>query len=40
MSLTENFQQRACSFGWLLVAGIYLFREKRDGGWLLVVGLF
>jgi hypothetical protein len=31
---------RACSFGWLLVAGADLFCEKSTAGWLLVAGLF
>jgi hypothetical protein len=29
-----------CSFGWLLVAGTDLFKEKSIIGWLLMVGLF
>jgi hypothetical protein len=30
----------ACSFGWWLMAGAGLFREKITAGWLLVAGLF
>jgi hypothetical protein len=30
----------ACSFGWWLMAGADLFRDKSTVGWLLVAGLF
>jgi hypothetical protein len=30
----------ACSFGWWLMAGAGLFREKNTVGWLLVADLF
>jgi hypothetical protein len=30
----------ACSFGWWLMAGAGLFREKSTASWLLVAGLF
>jgi hypothetical protein len=35
----EN-KSSVCSFGWWLMAGASLFREKSTAGWLLVVGLF
>jgi hypothetical protein len=30
----------ACSFGWWLMTGADLFREKSTVGWLLIAGLF
>jgi hypothetical protein len=35
-----NINSRACSFGWWLMAGADLFREKSTIGWLLMAGVF